>query len=121
MSKLALLGGPSVIRPSSASPMDPWASRDLEEAFARYTGARYALAVGSGTAALISALVAAGVGPGDEVLTAAHTWIASVAAILRCNAIPIFVDVDRRTFTMDVEDAGRKITPQTKAVLPVDL
>lgn len=121
MSKLALLGGPSVIQPSGVSPMDPWAYRDLEDAFVRYTGARYALAVGSGTAALISALVAVGVGPGDEVLTVAHTWIASVAAILRCNAIPIFVDVDRRTFTMDVEDADRKITPQTKAVLPVDL
>ncbi|HSC71979.1 MAG TPA: DegT/DnrJ/EryC1/StrS family aminotransferase, partial [Candidatus Methylomirabilis sp.] len=121
MSRLALLGGPSILQPSGASSMDPWAYPDLEEAFVRYTGARYALAVGSGTAALISALVAVGVGPGDEVLTVAHTWIASVAAILRCNAIPIFVDVDRRTFTMDVEDAARKITPQTRAVLPVDL
>ena len=121
MSRLALLGGPSIIQPSGASSMDPWSYQDLEDAFVRYTGARYALAVGSGTAALISALVAVGVGPGDEVLTVAHTWIASVAAILRCNAIPIFVDVDRRTFTMDVEDAARKITPQTKAVLPVDL
>jgi hypothetical protein len=101
--------------------MDPWAYQDLEDAFVRYTGARYALAVGSGTAALISALVAVGVGPGDEVLTVAHTWIASVAAILRCNAIPIFVDVDPRTFTMEVEDAIRKITPETKVVLPVDL
>lgn len=121
MPKLALLGGPRVIQPSGVSPMDPWAHQDLEDAFVRYTGARYALAVGSGTAALISALVAAGVGPGDEVLTVAHTWIASVAAILRCNAIPIFVDVDRGTFTMNVEDADRKITSQTKAVLPVDL
>jgi dTDP-4-amino-4,6-dideoxygalactose transaminase len=121
MSKLALLGGPSVIQPSGASSMDPWAYPDLEEAFVRYTGARHALAVGSGTAALISALVAAGVGPGDEVLTVAHTWIASVAAVLRCNAIPIFADVDPRTFTMDVEDAARKITPQTRAILPVDL
>jgi dTDP-4-amino-4,6-dideoxygalactose transaminase len=101
--------------------MDPWAYQDLEEAFARYTGARYALAVGNGTAALISALAAVGVGPGDEVVTVAHTWIASVAAILRCNAIPIFADVDPRTFTMDVEDAARKITPRTKGILPVDL
>jgi len=121
MSKLALLGGPSVIQPSGASSMDPWACRDLEEAFVRYTGARHALAVGSGTAALISALVAVGVDPGDEVLTVAHTWVASVAAILRCNGIPVFADVDPRTFTMDVEDAARKITPQTRAILPVDL
>jgi dTDP-4-amino-4,6-dideoxygalactose transaminase len=120
MTKLALLGGSSVVQPSGASSVNPWAYRDLEEAFVRYTGARYALAVTSGTAALISALVATGVGPGDEVLTVAHTWVASVAAILRCNAIPVFVDVDRRTFNMDIEDAARKISPQTKAVLPVD-
>jgi dTDP-4-amino-4,6-dideoxygalactose transaminase len=109
-----------VIERSGASSTDPWAYRSLEDAFVRYTGARYALAVSSGTAAIVSALVAADVGPGDEVLTVSHTWIASVAAILRCNAIPVFVDVDPRTFTMDVHDAARKIGPETKAILPVD-
>lgn len=120
MARLALLGGPSIIQPTGASTTDPWTYRDLEEAFVRYTGSRYALAVSSGTGALISALAATGAGPGDEVLTVAHTWVASVSAILRCNAIPIFVDVDRHTFNMDVADAARKITPQTKAILAVD-
>ncbi len=120
MAKLALLGGPSIIEPTGAATQDPWAYRDLEDAFVRYTGARYALAVSSGTGALVSSLAATGVGPGDEVLTVAHTWVASVSAILRCNAIPIFADVDRDTFNMDVADAARKITPQTKAILAVD-
>lgn len=120
VSNLALLGGPSVVAPTEAAQNDPWAYRDLEDAFVRYTGAKYALSVSSGTAALISCLVAAGVGPGDEVLTVAHTWVASAAAILRVNAIPIFADVDPRTFNMDVADAERKITPETKAIMPVD-
>lgn len=59
-------------------------------------------------------------GPGDEVLTVAYTWVATVGAILRVNAVPIFADVDPQTFCMDLEDARRKITPNTKAILPVD-
>ena len=121
MSKLALLGGRSIIEPTGVSSTDPWAWKDLEDFFLQYTGARYAPAVSSGTGALISGLAAAGVGPGDEVLTVSHTWIATVAAVLRCNGIPIFVDVDERSFNMDVEDAARKITPRTKAIVPVDL
>jgi len=120
MSKLALLGGPQVIEPRVPSDVNVWAWRDLEDAFVQYTGAKYALAVTSGTAALRSALVAADVGPGDEVITVAHTWIASVAAILQANAIPVFADVSKHTFNMDIEDAARKITPSTKAILPVD-
>jgi len=76
--------------------------------------------VSSGTAALISGLLAAGCGPGDEVLTVAYTWVATAGAILRVNAAPVFADIDPKTFTMDVEDAKRKLTPQTKAILPVD-
>jgi len=120
MSKLAILGGEPTITPTGGSTVDPWAYTDVTDAFVRYTGAKYALHVSSGTAALISGLIAADVGPGDEVLTVSHTWIASVAAILHCNAIPIFVDVDPDTFCMDVSKIEEKITPRTKAILPVD-
>ena len=119
MSKLALFGGPKTIsdeRPLKSS----WAQMSLDRALCEYTGAKYARCVSSGTAALISSLFAAGCGPGDEVLTVAYTWVSTVGAILRVNAVPVFADIDLRTFTMDVEDAKRKITPQTKAILPVD-
>jgi perosamine synthetase len=121
MSKLALLGGPRIIAGGVAGAQNPWAYRDLEDAIRRYTGARYALPVNSGTSAIASGLYAAGVGPGAEVLTVAHSWVAHIAAIFQFNAIPVFADVDPRTYVMDVADAARKITPQTKAILPVDL
>ncbi len=119
MPKLALFGGPPTLggdRDLKAS----WPQKGLERALCEYTGAAYCKCVSSGTAALISSLFAAGVGPGDEVLTVAYTWTATVGAVLRVNAVPIFADIDPRTFTMDVEDAKRKITPQTRAILPVD-
>jgi perosamine synthetase len=121
MSKLALLGGPRSLEPHGGNATNPWAYTDLEDAIKRYTGARYAVPVNSGTAAIASALYAAGVGPGDEVLTVAFSWVAHVAAIFQTNSIPVFVDVDRGTYTMSVADAERKITPQTKAILPVDI
>jgi len=65
-------------------------------------------------------LFAAGCGPGDEVITVAYTWVATVGAVLRVNAVPVFADIDPKTLTMDLEDAKRKITPRTKAILPVD-
>jgi perosamine synthetase len=119
VSKLALHGGPRTIggeRDLKCS----WPDRGLEQALSEYTGARYVRCVSSGTAALISGLFAAGCGPGDEVLTVAFTWVATPGAVLRVNAVPVFADIDPRTFTMDVEDARRKITPRTKAILPVD-
>lgn len=120
MSKLALLGGSPVIGPQRTL-RSAWASNSLEEALCQYTGAKYARCVSSGTAAIISGLFAAGCGPGDEVLTVSYTWVATVGAVLRVNAVPVFADIDPRTFTMDVEDARRKITPRTRAILPVDL
>jgi dTDP-4-amino-4,6-dideoxygalactose transaminase len=120
MSKLALLGGSPVVD-AAAVGQNPWGYRDLEDAFIRYTGARYALPVNSGTSAIASGLYAVGVEPGDEVLTVAFSWIAHIAAIFQFNGIPVFADVDRHTYTMDVADAARKITPQTKAILPVDI
>jgi len=119
VSDLALFGGPKTIG-EGRDLRSSWAHRSLEEALCAYTGAQHARCVSSGTAALISGLFAAGCGPGDEVLTVAYTWVATPGAILRVNAVPIFADIDPRTFTMDVADARRKITPRTKAILPVD-
>jgi dTDP-4-amino-4,6-dideoxygalactose transaminase len=120
-SKLALLGGEKTIDDKAGRGLKcAWAGKGLEQALCEYTGAKYARCVSSGTAALISSLFAAGVGPGDEVLTVAFTWVATPGAVLRCNGVPIFVDIDPKTLTMDVADLRRKITPQTKAILPVD-
>jgi len=119
MSKLALFGGQRTIG-DGHSLRSSWAHRGLESALCEYTGAKYAKCVSSGTSALISGLFAAGCGPGDEVLTVAYTWTATVGAVLRVNSVPIFADIDPKTFTMDIEDAKRKITKNTKAILPVD-
>ena len=119
MGKLALFGGPKTIS-EERNLKSSWAGKSLEGALCEYTGAKYARCVSSGTAALISGLFAAGCGPGDEVITVAYTWVATVGAILRVNAVPIFADIDPQTFCMDVEGCKRKITPRTKAILPVD-
>lgn len=93
----------------------------FEEDFAAYTGAPYAMAVNSGTSALHLALLAAGVGPGDEVITVPFTFVATVAAIGYTGARPVFVDIDPRTFTMDVTKIEAAITEKTKAIMPVHL
>lgn len=92
----------------------------FEADFCTKFGVRHALTMSSGTGALISALIAAGVGPGDEVLVPAYTWIATAAAPLAAGAVPILVDVDQ-TLTMDPADILRKITPQTRAIIPVHM
>ena len=94
--------------------------KDFEAAFAKYLGASYAHAVTSGTAALKVALKALKVGPGDEVITQTHTFVATVEAILECGATAVVTDVDW-TLNMDPEDLARKITPKTKAVIPVHM
>jgi dTDP-4-amino-4,6-dideoxygalactose transaminase len=93
----------------------------FEEEFADFCGARYGVAVNSGTSALHLALLAAGVGPGDEVITVPCTFVATVAAILYTGARPVFVDVDSKTYTMDPSQVEAAVTPKTKAVLPVHL
>ena len=93
----------------------------LEEEFAAYCGASHACAVASGTDALILALRAYGVGPGDEVVTVANTFIATGEAILLNGATPVFVDVDPATFTMDASQVEKAITPRTRVILPVHL
>ncbi len=93
----------------------------FEEEFARYCGSSFAIAVNSGTSALHLALLAAGIGPGDEVITVPFTFIATVAAIVYSGARPIFVDIDPKSFTMDVDQIERAITERTKVILPVHL
>lgn len=93
----------------------------FEDAFADYCGTRHAVAVSSGTAALHLALLAAGVGPGDEVITVSATFVATAAAILYAGAIPVFVDVDAASWTMNPADLEAAITPRTRAILPVHL
>jgi len=81
---------------------------------------KHVLTVNSGTSALISALVGAGIGPGDEVLVPAYGWIATATAPLAVGAVPILVDIDE-SLTIDPEDIKRKITPYTKAIIPVHM
>lgn len=93
----------------------------FENEFAAYCGARHGIAVNSGTSALHLALLAAGVGPGDEVITVPFSFVATAAAIVYTGARPVFVDVDPRSYTMDAGQIERVITPRTKAILPVHL
>lgn len=92
----------------------------FESELAEHSGALHALAVNSGTSALICALAALGVGPGDEVLVPAYTWIATAAAPVVLGAVPILVEIDD-TLTMDPVDLESKITPQSKAIIPVHM
>lgn len=95
--------------------------RRFEEAFARYTGVRQAVAVSSGTAALHVALLAHGVGPGDEVVTSPFTFVATANAVLATGARPVFADVSEEDFNLDPARAGESINERTRALLPVHL
>jgi dTDP-4-amino-4,6-dideoxygalactose transaminase len=93
----------------------------FEQEAARYLGANHAVAVASGTDALHLALLAAGIGPGDEVITSTFTFIATAEAIRYVGATPVFVDIDSRTFNIDPPLIEQAITPRTRAVIPVHL
>jgi dTDP-4-amino-4,6-dideoxygalactose transaminase len=93
----------------------------FEELFARYAGARYAVAVNSCTAALHLALAALEIGPGDEVITTPYTFAASAEVILYLGARPVFVDVDPETFNLDVNRAAAAVNGHTRALLPVHI
>lgn len=95
--------------------------RALEAEFAAFVGARFCLATNSGTAALGIALAAAGVGPGDEVIVPALSFIATAQAVLHVGAEPVFADIDPATYTIDPEDAASRVTPRTRAIIPVHL
>ncbi len=98
----------------------PFVNR-FEESFAEFCETRHAVGVGSGTDALWLALAALGIGPGDEVITVPMTFIATVEAISRTGARPVFVDVEESTYTMDPAALERAVTPRTKAIIPVHL
>jgi dTDP-4-amino-4,6-dideoxygalactose transaminase len=93
----------------------------FEERFADYCGVAHCTALNSGTSALHLALLAAGIGHGDEVITVSMTFVATTAAILYCGAKPVFVDVEPDTWTIDPTLIEAAITPRTKAILPVHL
>ena len=93
----------------------------FEQEFATYSGAAYGIGVNSGTSALHLALLAARIGPGDEVITVPFTFVATIAAIGYAGARPVLVDIDPASFTIDVTQIEKAITKRTKAILPVHL
>jgi dTDP-4-amino-4,6-dideoxygalactose transaminase len=107
IAKTAFVGGPFV--------------KEFEEAFARYCGVGHCIGVANGTDAIVIALKTLGVGPGDEVITAANSFIATSEAVTVAGARVVFVDIDPRTCNIDVARIEEKITPKTKAIIPVHL
>lgn len=105
---------------SSAFAGGPFVAK-FEEEFARFCQSSCAVGLGSGTDALWLALLSLGIGPGDEVITVPMTFIATVEAITYCGAKPVFVDIEERTYTIDVGQLEEAITPRTKAIIPVHL
>ena len=93
----------------------------FEDAFAEFCECKHCVGVGNGTDALWAALIALGVGPGDEVITVPNTFIATAEAISFCGAKPVFVDIEQKTYNMDPDLLEHAITPRTKAVIPVHL
>ena len=93
----------------------------FEAAMARYVGVRHCVGLNNGTSALHMALVACGVGPGDEVITTPHTWISTSWAVSYVGARPVYVDIDPATYNLDPARVEQAITPRTKAILPVHL
>jgi perosamine synthetase len=146
MGKLALFGGTPVF-PADRTLEDPWPVvrpedlravqrvfesgqftgihhpevEALEREYAAFVGTQHALALGSGTASLHAAVAASGCQPGDEVIVPALTFLASASAVLHHLAIPVFVDIDPRTFNLDPARVEEAVTPRTRAILAVDL
>ena len=111
----------AVVRSHDLSSQMGTAVQRFEAEFAAYAGASHAVATSSGTTALHTALITAGVGVGDDVIVPAYTFIATATAVLHHNAIPTFVDVEPDTWNMDVAKLEEAITPSTKGIMPVHL
>jgi perosamine synthetase len=97
------------------------AVKAFEKDFAEYIGVKHAIGINSGTAALHIAIAALNIGPGDEVIVPPFTFIATASSILHNNAIPIFADINNKSYTLDPESVKEKITERTKAIIPVHL
>lgn len=95
--------------------------KEFEDKFAEYIGVKHAIAVSNGTVALDVALKALNIGPGDEVITSAFSFVASGNCILFQNAKPVFADIDPKTFNIDASDVAEKITSKTKAIIPIHI
>lgn len=93
---------------------------EFEKELCEYTGAKYAVAVSNGTAALHCACIAAGIGLGDEVITTPITFVASANCAVYCGAVPVFADINRETYNIDPQSIRKKVTEKTKAVVAVD-
>ena len=93
----------------------------FNQEWSRYAGLKHTIMTNSGTAALHMAVAAAGIGPGDEVISTPYTWTSSATCILHHNAIPVFADIEPKTFAIDPAEMEKKITPRTKALLPVHI
>jgi len=92
-----------------------------EEEISNYCGTRYGIGVASGTDALMLSLLALGIGEGDEVITTPFTFIATTEAISKVRAKPVFVDINSKTYNLSIEQIEEKISPRTKAIIPVHL
>lgn len=131
MQKLILTAGPSITHREIEYVIDAvthgwnhnWNGylKRFEQEFARAIGSRFALSTSSCTGAMHLALLALGIGPGDEVIVPELTWVATASAVVYCGAKPVFVDVDHDTWCLDVASAERAITARTKAIVPVHL
>ncbi len=108
-------------RLTNPSPEGGQKVREFEQEFSKFIGVKHAIAVNSGTSALYAALLAGGVGPGDEVIVPAFTFVATANVVLMVGAKPVFADIDLATYNISIEDIKRKITNRTKAIIPVHL
>jgi dTDP-4-amino-4,6-dideoxygalactose transaminase len=105
---------------ASGSPFERSRVKRFEREFARETGTAHSLALNSGTSALVTGLVAMGVGPGDEVIVPGYTWFSSAGAVIAAGAVPVICEVDD-SLTIDVDDAAERITQHTHAIMPVHM